>query len=58
MVLFTQYSFVVIEYTSRGYQEVPKLSGSMVFWNNDMRMWQVITIVLTALLLGALVTDE
>ncbi|MBS02584.1 MAG: hypothetical protein CMQ24_07745 [Gammaproteobacteria bacterium] len=56
--LFTQYSFVVIEYTSRGYQEVPKLSGSMMFWNNNMRMWQVITIVLTALLLGALVTDE
>ena len=58
VVLFTQYSFVVLEYTSRGYQRVPKLSGSMVFWNNDMRIWQVVTIVLAAMLLGTLAISD
>ena len=29
-MLFTQYSFVIIEYTSRGCQRIPKISGDML----------------------------
>lgn len=58
VVLFSQYTFLVLEYTSRGYQEVPKLSGSMVFTSNDMRIWQVVAIGVVATALGTLVTDN
>jgi len=46
-VLFFQYSFVVTEYTSRGHQEVPKISGNLVKPSADSRITKMM--VLTTL---------
>jgi hypothetical protein len=49
-VLYVRYMFVVVEYTSLGYNELPKLTGAMVFPTNDDRLWKEVLLVILLLL--------
>jgi len=49
-VLYIRYMFVVVEYTSLGYNELPKLSGAMIFPANDDRLWKEVLLVILLLL--------
>ena len=50
-VLYTQYMFVIVEYTSQGYQVLPKMSFSMIQPTHDHRLFKEL-VVIVILLLG------
>jgi hypothetical protein len=41
ITLFFNYAFVIVDYTSRGLQRVPKLSGELVFPTHDSRLFSI-----------------
>lgn len=41
ITLFFNYIFVIVDYTSRGLERVPKLSGEMVFPTHDSRLYTI-----------------
>lgn len=41
ITLFFNYVFVIVDFTSRGMQRVPKLSGEMVFPTHDLRLYTI-----------------
>ena len=41
ITLFFNYAFVIVDYTSRGMQRVPRLSGEMVFPTHDTRLYTI-----------------
>ncbi len=41
ITLFFNYAFVIVDYTSRGFQHVPKLSGELVFPTHDSRLFAI-----------------
>lgn len=41
ITLFFNYVFVVVDFTSRGMQRVPKLSGEMIFPTHDSRLYTI-----------------
>ena len=45
-ILYIQYMFINVEYTSLGYQELPKISASMVFPTHDDRLPKQVFLVL------------
>ena len=54
VVIFFNYIFVIVDYTSRGIQRIPKLSGELVFPTHDYRLFTiaVLTICHMAFVLG------
>lgn len=51
VILYTHYMFIIVEYTSLGYQVLPKISGAMIRPTYDQRLFKEL-IVLVALLYG------
>lgn len=54
IILFFNYIFVIVDYTSRGVQRIPKLSGELVFPTHDSRLFSIalLTIITITLVLG------
>jgi tetratricopeptide (TPR) repeat protein len=54
ITVFFNYMFVVVDWTSRGFQHMPKLSGDLVFPSHDSRLFTIalLTLCYLAFLLG------
>lgn len=55
--IFLQYSFVVVEYTARGHQQVPRISGHLFLPTTDSRLGSVFVLTMTFLSIILLVGD-
>jgi hypothetical protein len=44
-ILYIHYMFVIVEYTSLGYQELPKISGAMVYPTYDQRLMKEVVVI-------------
>ncbi len=54
LTLFFNYAFIIVDYTSRGMQRIPKLSGDLVFPTHDPRLFTIagLTLLTLAFVLG------
>ena len=54
ITLLFNYGFVIVDYTARGFQRVPKLSGELVFPTHDVRLYTIafLTLCYLAFLVG------
>lgn len=54
VTIFFNYAFVIVDYTSRGIQRIPKISGELVFPTHDSRLFSIaaLTICYLAFVFG------
>jgi hypothetical protein len=48
-ILYTHYMFIIVEYTSLGYQVLPKISGAMIRPTYDQRLFKEVVVVVVLL---------